>query len=374
MPLREEVVRELQTTKSSPVLEDMLGIPQRTIRDWRNNGIPLISPHFDDIIEIPNMTLDDEIKKVLKSKRMNIVELCDYLNVPPKVATEAIERLKGEHLLVNETQGMFELNNQILEVEPSLKIDFHKYKETEYPIGMIADTHLISKYCRLDVLNSLYDRFAEEGIEYVYVAGNLFESENRYNKHELLCIGVENQLKYVVDNYPQRKGITTRFITGDDHEGWIIQREHINIGKRLMGDAILAGRTDLEYIGHVERDIEFAQPYGSATMRVAHMGGGSAYATSYAPQKYVESLQGGEKPSIIEAGHYHKFDYNYPREVHVIQPGCTQDQNNFARKNKLQYMVGGCKAWLTQNELGVFTSVKVEWMPYYDRRFYQFQW
>jgi hypothetical protein len=34
------------------------------------------------------------------------------------------------------------------------------------------------------------------------------------------------------------------------------------------------------------------------------------------------SFQGGEKPSVLLIGHYHKFEYCYPREVHVVQTGC----------------------------------------------------
>jgi hypothetical protein len=124
----------------------------------------------------------------------------------------------------------------------------------------------------------------------------------------------------------------------------------------------------------MERDIEFVQPKGSSILRVIHAGGGSSYATSYTSQKYVESLQGGEKPAIVLVGHFHKFDWCNPREVHVIQMGCTEDQTPFMRKRRLQAHVGGGILWLTQNELGIFTSVKVQWFGYYDRKFYEYRW
>jgi len=63
------------------------------------------------------------------------------------------------------------------------------------------------------------------------------------------------------------------------------------------------GRNDLIFIGHMERDIEYKQAKGSSIIRVIHAGGGSAYAVSYTSQKYVESLQGGEKPQIVLVGH-----------------------------------------------------------------------
>ncbi|MDG6938540.1 MAG: hypothetical protein JRN42_08415, partial [Nitrososphaerota archaeon] len=100
----------------------------------------------------------------------------------------------------------------------------------------------------------------------------------------------------------------------------------------------------------------------------------SPYAISYPSQKYLESLQGGEKPAVILGGHHHKFNHGYPREVTYIECGCVQDQTPFMRTRKIQAMVGGVVLWLKQNSLGVFTSVKAEWLPYYDKKFYAFHW
>ena len=112
-------------------------------------------------------------------------------------------------------------------------------------------------------------------------------------------------------------------------------------------------------------------PGGSACMRVVHPGGGSAYAISYTDQKRVESYQGGEKPQIELVGHYHKFNYGYPREVHTVQCGCTTDQSLFMRKKRLQAHVGFVVVNLDQATNGTITRFSVEWFPFFDRGYYE---
>lgn len=237
--------------------------------------------------------------------------------------------------------------------------------------GLVSDTHLGSKHERLDVLAELYNIFAGEGVKHVFHAGNWVEGESRLNRHDIRIYGLEAQLNYFVENYPAKDGIRTYYVAGDDHEGWWQQREVINIGQTLEDKARAAGRADLEYLGYVEADVELRARKGSAVLRVMHGGGGSAYAYSYTAQKVVESFQGGEKPQVLALGHYHKFDFCYPRGVCVVQPGCTQDQSVFLRKRKIEAMVGGCLAWIKQRPDGSLQRFRAEWLPFYDRGYYE---
>lgn len=318
--------------------------------------------------------LAEMVAKVIKRKKKTVGELADTFNVPPKAIRTAIDTLQAQNKVIDSDDTGFQLAKDIQPVHEPLTIDFKKYKEIEYPIGFVTDNHIGSKYERLDVLNSLYDRFQEYGVQTVYNGGNMIDGEARFNKFDIYVHGVNDQVKNFVEKYPQRKGIITRFVTGDDHEGWYTQREHINVGQLIEDVARRHGREDLEFIGHMERDIVMKQSGGQSIIRVIHAGGGSTYAISYTSQKYVESLQGGEKPHIVLVGHFHKFDWSYPRGVHVVQGGCTEDQTPFMRKKRIEAHVGGVVLWVKQNELGVFTSVKVEWLPYFDKKFYQYKW
>jgi len=206
----------------------------------------------------------------------------------------------------------------------------------------------------------------------VFNAGNWIDGEVRFNKTELLTApGMDNQLDYMIDKFPVRKGITTHFIAGDDHEGWYAQREGIEIGRYLESRARAAGRTDLHYLGYAECDVALRCGSGSAVARVVHPGGGSAYAVSYTDQKRVESYQGGEKPQLEIVGHYHKFNHGFPREVETIQCGCTCDQSLFMRKRRLQAMVGFVELRITQDATGMIQPVGVKWFRFYDRGYYE---
>jgi len=322
-----------------------------------------------------DIDLVDQVAKYIKNNKRSLREIADQFDTAPNKIILAIGELEKRNIIVdNFMDGGFQLARSIAPVDSVKRIDLTKYKEIEYPFGVVADTHLGSKYERLDVLNALYDRFQQYGVETVFHGGNWIDGESRFNKYDIYVYGVEAQLNNFIRKYPQREGIETKFISGDDHEGWYVQREHLDIGRTMVDRARAAGRDDLIDLGYMERDIEFKQDGGSSIIRVIHAGGGSAYAVSYTSQKYAESLQGGEKPSIVLVGHFHKFDWSYPREVQILQPGAVQDQTPFMRKRKIQAMVGGCVVWVKQNELGIFTSVKVEWIPFFDKKFYAYKW
>jgi len=125
-------------------------------------------------------------------------------------------------------------------------------------------------------------------------------------------------------------------------------------------------------LGYVEADIEINEGgfVNDSWIRVMHAGGGSAYATSYAPQKIVESLQGGEKPSVLFIGHYHKLMYAHVRNVHTIQMGTTQDQSIFMRKKKIEAHVGGGFVHLYRDKNGIINRVAVEFITVFDKGFY----
>jgi len=323
-----------------------------------------------------NSELESEILKSAGSKtKLTLLDLCNKFDYSPQRVEKAIKDLieKG-HNLEYTAGNKLEISKDI-PVQKPLILDTKDYFGNDWlRFGVIADTHLVSKYARLDVINALYDIFQKEGIKTVLHGGNWIDGEARFNKYDILTSGVENQIKYFIENYPQREGIETKIISGDDHEGWYVQREGLNIGKVMQDRARQAGRKDLIDLGYMERDLVFKKGKGKSTIRVMHAGGGTTYAISYTSQKYVESLQGGEKPALALVGHFHKYDHSYLREVNIIQPGATQDQTPFMRKKRIQSMVGGCILEVKQDNDGNFIRTKTEWMPFYDKKFYEYKW
>lgn len=324
------------------------------------------------IVFTESLSLKDKVfEYILKSKKhVGYAELTDKFDCGMSKIRQAIDELRAENKNFHFRDEGLEIANTIGKYTPSV-IKSHHLVGKRIKLGFVTDNHLGSKYERLDVLNAVYDRFAMEGITEVYNAGNVIDGEARFNKFDIHQYGMENQCKYFAKIYPKRDGITTYFITGDDHEGWYVQREGIDIGKFMESKAIEAGRTDLKYIGHMEHDIIFKTKGGQAVLRIVHPGGGSSYAYSYTSQKIVESYTPGEKPDIVFGGHYHKACYNYIRGVHFLQGGTTMDQSPFMRKKRLEAHLGGWIVEFQQGENGVIQSFKCEWISFYGRDFYE---
>jgi hypothetical protein len=245
-----------------------------------------------------------------------------------------------------------------------------------YIFGVSGDQHLGSRFERMDALNDLYDRFQAAGVETVFNTGNWIEGEARFNRHEVHTHGMDAQLAYLVKNFPQRDGITTYAVSGDDHEGWYAQREGIDIGVRAEQDMRAAGREDWVNLGYMEAHITLqnaTRRASKAILAVVHPGGGSAYALSYSVQKIIESLDGGEKPAVAIYGHYHKLHGAMNiRNVWVMQSGCTQDQTTFMRKKRLEAHVGGLIVELEQDpETGAIIACKTECIRYFVKGYYE---
>lgn len=308
---------------------------------------------------------------LLKNKKhYSYEDLSDKFDTGIGKIKQAIEELKAENKNFEFRDEGVSMKETIEQEKPTV-INTNHLVGKRIKFGFVTDNHLGSKYERLDALNALYERFKLAGIDTVYNAGNVIDGEARFNKFDIHKYGMEAQCKYFAEVYPQVKGITTKFITGDDHEGWYVQREGVNIGKFMESKARDAGRTDLVYLGHMEHDVILKTKNGQSVIRIVHPGGGSSYAYSYTSQKIVESYSPGEKPHIVLGGHYHKMNYSFIRGVHFIQGGCTMDQSPFMRKKRLEAHVGGWIVEIQQGDNGVIQSLQAEWIPFYGREFYQ---
>jgi len=251
------------------------------------------------------------------------------------------------------------------------KIDFNGFNNEWIRFGVVSDTHLNSKYERLDALNTMYDIFANEGIKTVLHAGNLIDGYSRLNQFDVFNRGVNEQIQYAVRYYPQRTGIITHFITADDHEGWFTQREHVDIGQLIEDAAFHLGRKDLHHLGYMEANIDVKVGKRPTHIRVIHPSGGTAYAMSYRPQKIIESLTGGEKPDFLIIGHYHKAESGRVRNVPYVQAGCFEDQTPFMRKKSLRAHVGGWIIELHISPDGYVNRVREEFVSFFNKDFYK---
>lgn len=94
------------------------------------------------------------------------------------------------------------------------------------------------------------------------------------------------------------------------------------------------------------------------------MGGGTAYAVSYRPQKAIEQMEGGRKPNMAAFGHFHKAEFLPAyRNVCGIQTGCFEWQTPFMARLPTAAHVGG---WIVQVQPGKsYNVVKAEFVAFY---------
>ena len=335
--------------------------------------------------------LESSLASYLRKNKPSIMDLADKYDVSPKTIRNSIYNLKEKGYNLNISDEQIQLVKEGVKQEP-LKINvkdfFGSYPKkiyqvtnkskklihvptTEFKFGAIADTHLGSKYERLDLLNLLYDIFKQENVKAVFHGGNYVDGEFRFNKYETKTHGFDEMIDYFIKNYPEREGITTYFVDGDDHEGWWTQQTGLETGRVIEERAKQVGRNDLKYVGYQEADFILQAQKGRSLLKLMHGGGGTAYADSYSTQKLAESFQEGEKPHILLVGHYHKNVYHTPRGIHTVQVGCLQDQTRFMRKKKLRACLGGYLIKINQAPTGEINRFKPEWIQGWSSQFYK---
>lgn len=224
--------------------------------------------------------------------------------------------------------------------------------------GLMGDTQMGSKYAQITYLNKFYDICEEEGIDTVYHTGDISDGIKMRTGHEyeLYAISADQMVSDIVKNYPKRKGITTKFITGN-HDGSLWKHVGFDIGK-----AISDNRDDLEYLG---RDVAVVNLTPNCVLELRHPWDGTAYAHSYKIQKMVEAMEPDSKPNILAVGHYHKAEYLFYRNIHCFQTGCFQGQTPFTRGKGISISIGGWIVEVHVDKNGTITRLSGSFIPFY---------
>lgn len=224
--------------------------------------------------------------------------------------------------------------------------------------GLMGDTQFGSKYAQITHLHNFYDLCAKEGITDIYHTGDITEGLKMRPGHEyeVYTVSADEMLDDVVKNYPKRDGITTHFITGN-HDASIYKHVGYDIGR-----AIADKRPDMDYLG---RDCALVNLTPNCTLELRHPWDGTAYAISYKPQKMVEAMESDSKPNILAIGHYHKQEYIFYRNVHVLQTACFQSQTPFTRGKGISVWMGGWIVTARVDKNGYIQGFAPEFVPYY---------
>ena len=247
-----------------------------------------------------------------------IVELC-------KLYGKKISIVYEDNVLV------FKKNSTKLSSTSKLSIDNPKLNHNQ--ICVVSDTHFGNIHQQLHLLNDIYKEAYYRGITTVLHVGDVVDG-NYLNRPESprqqFLHGFDEQVGYVVDMYPEIKGITTYYILGSHDE------THYKNGQATANDWISRCRKDMIYLGQDTGEIAIDK----VKIIMDHPGGGSAQSVSYKPQKRIEILESQSKPKLLLIGHYHKsYVFSY-RNVQCILVPALCDKTQFQQKQGLLNSLG----------------------------------
>ena len=187
---------------------------------------------------------------------------------------------------------------------------------------LISDTHLGSKYDRIDILRYLYDKAEDKGIQHILHSGDFTDGRSTRPEqvYELKEPSYEGQVDYCVEKYPSFSGKT--YIIQGNHDDWWYK----SAGSEIV-TTIAKQREDMIYLGADIADLRI----GNLKIRLFHGSGGGAYAKSYKLQKYLDTIPVQERPDILQTGHIHQSFYMKQDKTHCFQTSCLEDQTPYCR-------------------------------------------
>ena len=185
-----------------------------------------------------------------KKKKPYVKQISKDLGLQDYEVYGLIEMMKREGYLYEIVDG------KIIKVKPVKDNDVYKIPNNldHLKLLLISDTHLCSKYDRLDILRYLYDEADRKGINYILHSGDLTEglSGRPQQLVELKETSYTGQRDYVIDKYP-KSDIPTYLIAGN-HDLWWVRQCGADICKDISNN-----REDLIYLGSDCEDLKIGK-------------------------------------------------------------------------------------------------------------------
>ena len=297
------------------------------------------------------------LELLVKHKRgCEVTWLCERAGISERVLRANLDDLRDDGYIVTETRGIITLQRTAPIEDNTKELDWQGNQIIRF--GVVADTHLGSKWQQLTNLNTLYDIYEREDIRLVFHAGDLTEGVGMRQGHEfeVFVHGADAQVQYVIDHYPRRDGIVTQFITGNHDHSAIKQSGHD------IGQPIQSARPDMIYLGRSSCKVQITP---NCVVEINHPLDGAAYAISYSLQKMIDAMPGGGKPNIYLGGHHHKAMYLFYRNIQAFECGTTQAQTPWMRGKRLPAHRGGWIIEVHVDDEGTITRCKGEFIPFY---------
>lgn len=257
--------------------------------------------------------------KYLINKKKDLMTICQELELKDYEVIGLVELMKQDGELVDY------INGEIVKLKKPIQSDgvYQIPNNMEHlKLLLISDTHLASKFDRLDILRYLYDKAEDEGIKHVLHSGDFTDGRSHRPEqiYELKEASYEGQVQYCVENYPRFSGKT--YAIQGNHDNWWYKSNGSEILKPIARE-----REDIVYLGPDVADLRI----GKLKLRLFHGLNGTAYAKSYKLQKYLDAIPINEKPDILQTGHIHQAFYYKQDNTHCFQTGCLEDLTPYSR-------------------------------------------
>ena len=262
----------------------------------------------------------------------------------------------GINIIVKQYNDGFHLLNQgdIIDKDVST-YSFETDDSNEFKFVAISDTRLGSKSQQLAILNDIYRKAQEMGINNVIVCGNISAGLKPITDDSNFITDTQAQIDYIVDNYPHYDGITTYFISGklDDKH---ITNNNINLGKRISDK-----RPDMIYLGEDICDINIDR----VKMQVMASKLAKTYTTSYRTQQTLEAYRSEDKPDILVYGGLLQMEKYSFRDVKCISVPSVCSTDEEMKTKRYANTVGAWYVTVKTNEKGLLDSISAIDSPYY---------
>lgn len=257
--------------------------------------------------------------KMLVRKKKALSQVCKELGLKDYELIGLVNLMKEDGELIDYVHG--ELVR--LKTPPKVNDVYEVSADADhFKLLLLSDTHLCSKYDRLDILRYLYAKAEDLGVKHILHSGDFTDGKSNRPEHiyELKEHSYEGQIDYCVEKYPTFSGKT--YVIGGNHDEWWYKATGSEIVK-----AIANRRDDIVYLGSNVADLKI----NGLKIRLYHGKGGVAYAKSYKIQKYLDSIPLHERPQILQTGHIHQSFYMKQDDTHCFQTSCLEDLTPYSK-------------------------------------------
>lgn len=244
--------------------------------------------------------MEEKLEKLkdLTLKEISLASLCKALELTEYEILGLVRQLRNDGINIltkKHDDDIYLLNLGEKENHKDNDISFKTDDNNEFKFVAISDTRIGSKSQQLSILNDIYQKAQEQGINTVIHCGNitegLYSANNEFSESTFLDDS-QIQVDYIVKNYPNLEGIKTYFITGPKDQKHLKQNS-INIGRRISN-----ARKDLIYLGQNSSNIKI----DNTTMKVLNSILAKTYTVSYRIQQQIDSFRSEDKPDILLLG------------------------------------------------------------------------